>query len=371
MKTFALLAFSFLLGSSIFSQNDFTFEMYNSMDKKQNVLFSPISIKTAFAMVYEGANSETKKELETVFNFTPDNQEFINQLNDLKKVTRISNSLWILNDYKILDSYTQKIDSLFKSEPYSCDFKEDPQGSAKKINEWISKSTNGMIKKMVSAENVINFKMALVNAIYFKQNWKTSFRKNSTQKAQFFNLNGSETEIDLMQVKSGFKAAQTETEKVVVLPYIDEKTSMVIVLPEDMKTYNMNNEVYQSLTPKFRNQQVNLHLPKFTFETPTFELKPLLEDMGLELAFTDEADFSGMRAEKDLKVGTALHKAKIIVNEEGTEAAGATTVGMVKTKSVSMSTPPVMQMRVDKPFYYFITENATNTILFMGKMNSM
>ena len=78
-----------------------------------------------------------------------------------------------------------------------------------------------------------------------------------------------------------------------------------------------------------------------------------------------------MRAEDDLKVGTALHKAKIIVNEEGTEAAGATVVGMSKKRSVSMSSPPVMQMRVDKPFYYFITENATNTILFMGKVNKM
>ena len=146
---------------------------------------------------------------------------------------------------------------------------------------------------------------------------------------------------------------------------------MVIILPDNMKKYTLTEKVYSDVTSQMRHQKVNLDLPKFTFETPTFELKPYLQQMGLAAAFEDYADFSGMRKQKDLKIGTALHKAKIIVNEEGTEAAAATVIGMVKTTSAMPRPEPILPIRVDKSFYYFIKDNKTGTILFMGRMNEM
>lgn len=354
------------------SQNKFAFDMYTKMDKEKNILFSPTCIKTAFAMAYEGAEKETQIEFEKVFSFEGNNSKFFAEIDHLKGVAEISNSIWILEKYNILKSYTDKMESSFNLTPYYTDFKKDPKGSADRINGWIEKSTNGMIKKMLEPDDVVEFKMALVNAIYFKQNWKITFDKELTKKDKFKNTDGSKAEVDMMHSLNYYRAYSGPKEKVIELPYDDDKTSMVIILPNEMKNYEMTNDIYNGLTSQLYQQKVNLDLVKFTFETPTFELKPFLQKIGLVSAFENYADFSGMREEKDLKIGTALHKAKIIVDEEGTEAAAVTVIGMVQiTSAVSTPPPPIMKITVDKPFYYFIKDNETNIILFMGRMNDM
>jgi serpin B len=260
---------------------------------------------------------------------------------------------------------------LFNAPPNYTDFLNDAEGSAEKINGWIEKSTNGMIKKMLSAEDVKLFKMALVNAVYFKQNWKKPFNKEITREKEFTNLDGSHANVQMMLAYDYYRAFAGQHEKIIELPYADEKTSMLIVLPDNMQNYQLTNEVYTNLVANLTWQKVNLEVPQFTFETPTFELKGLLQKMGLLLAFEDSADFSGMRTEKDLKIGTALHKAKIIVTESGTEAAAATVIGIVETTSASPQVQPVMVFKTDKPFFYIIRDNTSGAILFMGKMNAM
>ena len=158
--------------------------------------------------------------------------------------------------------------------------------------------------------------------------------------------------------------------KIIELPYEGDETSMIVILPNKMDKFELNAAVYNDLTNHLYRRKVDLRLPKFTFGTPTFELKPFLQRMGFKLAFTDAADFSSMRKEADLKIGTVLHKAKIIVNEEGTEAAAATVIGMVRTTSVS-TPPPIFDFNVNKPFFYFIKDNKTGVLLFMGRMNEM
>jgi serine protease inhibitor len=371
MLSILKLAFLLILSFTARSQNEFAFDLYSKMDVKTNLFYSPTSIKTAFAMAYEGANSSTQVEFEKIFGFEENNEKFFAQTEYLKGAAEIVNSTWILEKYQILPSYISKMESSFDAKPYYTDFKNDPEGSAKKINEWIEKSTKGMIKKMLKPTDVESFKMALVNAIYFKQDWKFPFEKEQTVAAKFTNLNGTKPEIDMMHAERSYKAYEGNLEQVIELPYGDDKTSMVVILPKDMKTYQLTNASYTALLSKLGNQLVNLDFPKFTFETPTFELKPYLQQLGMVSAFEDYADFSGMRKEKDLKIGTALHKAKIIVNEEGTEAAAVTVIGMVETTSAHHTPPLVMKITVDKPFYYFIKDNETGTILFMGRMNEM
>jgi serine protease inhibitor len=353
------------------SQNEFAFDMYGTMDKEKNILFSPTCIKAAFAMAFEGANTKTQSEFEKVFDFKEDNSKFLAEIEYLKSVTEISNSVWILENYEILDSYIDNMKSNFNLEPYSAKFASDPKGSADRINAWIEKSTKGMIKKMLNPADVADFKMALVNAIYFKQSWKKTFDEKLTKKSEFKNFDRTTAEVDMMHSLHYYRAHEGQKEKVIELPYADNKTSMVIVLPKKMKGYEMTNEIYTGLNAQLIRQKVNLDLVKFTFETPTFELKGFLAQLGLIAAFEDYADFSGMRKEKDLKIGTALHKAKIIVNEEGTEAAAVTVIGVIATSSISQPPPPILKITVDKPFYYFIKDNKTGTVLFMGRMNSM
>jgi len=359
------------LSPSLFAQNKFAFNFYEVMEKDENIFFSPTSIKGAFAMAYEGAKGETQQEFESVFDFEEDNQAFLKELNQLGESAEISNSVWVMKNYKVLPGYIKKMEQLFNEPPYETDFAKDSEGSADKINKWIEESTNGMIKKMLTAEQVRAFKMALVNAVYFKQDWKNPFDEKRTFEKDFTNLDDSKTKVQMMRLKDDFRAFESRTEKIIELPYEDDKTSMVIVLPTKMKGYELNDESYQNLSKKMYWQKVNLELPKFTFETPTFELKVFLQKLGLKQAFQDDADFSGMREEKDLKIGTALHKAKIIVNEKGTEAAAATVIGMVATSASVQEPQPVMQFKTDKPFFYFIKDNQTGAILFVGKMNAM
>lgn len=371
MKNLSLLLLLSSLSFSAVSQNDFAFDMYAKMDAKKNILFSPTSIQTAFAMAYEGANGETQTEFEKVFGFKEDNAAFLAETEHLKSLAEISNSIWILENYEVLQSYIETMKSSFGAAPNYTDFLNDAEGSAKRINEWIEESTNGMIKKMLNPADVKEFKLALVNAIYFKQGWEKPFNEKRTVVDSFTNYKGAKAQVDMMHALDHYRAFAGKNEKVIELPYEDNKTSMVVVLPNSMDGYEMTNEVYSELMTKLYMQKVNLDLVKFTFETPTFELKPFLQDLGMNLTFSDYADFSGMRKEKDLKIGTALHKAKIIVNEEGTEAAGATVIGMVQTTSAAPNPTPIMQLRVDKPFYYFIKDNQTGAILFLGRMNEI
>lgn len=370
LKTTGFLIAS-ILTTLGFSQNEFTFEFYKTIDDQENILFSPTSIKTAFAMAYEGTGGDTQSEFETVFGFEKDNSEFLTEIEQLKKVAEISNSVWIQEKFQILSSYVKTLKQRFNSEPYRTDFKNNPVKSAKKINDWIEESTKGMIKKMLNPEDVVDFKLAIVNAIYFKQNWKKTFKKELTKKDNFTNLDRTITEVEMMHSLDHFKAYDGRKEKVIELPYDDDKTSMVIILPYEMKNYKISNKLYNNLSSKLTEQKVNLDLPKFTYETPTFELKPYLVELGLISAFKDIADFRRIRKERDLKIGKALHKAKIIVNEEGTEAAAATVIGVIRISSSTITPNPILDIRIDKPFYYFIKDDKTNTILFMGRMNKI
>lgn len=368
-----LLIASVFLSFSMVAQNDFAFNLYEQLGRtsKQNVLFSPTSIMTAFSMAYEGANGATQTEFEKLFGFKEDNSDFLNQIKELDSVASICNSVWIQEKFKILPEYLTKMENRFGAKPRYTDFHLQPKESADSINQWIDESTKGMIKDMLSPGDVGSLQMALVNAIYFKQNWKHPFDKALTRDDIFNSLSGSKDSIEMMHSEDHYRAFAGQNEKIIELPYEDGKTSMVILLPNKMKGYKLTQEVYNSLLQSMRSQRVVLELPKFTFETSTMDLIPPLQELGMNIAFSNGADFSVMRKERDLKIGKVLHKAKIIVNEEGTEAAAATVIGMVFTTSISMPPPPPLKIRVDQPFYYFIKDNKTGAILFMGTMNEM
>lgn len=366
-----LLITSLTLTTALFGQNEFGFDMMDKMEQHENLLFSPTSIKAALAMAYDGANNDTQKEFEDVFGFDEQNSAFIEQLKQLKESAKISNSVWILKGYDVLPAYIDSLKSRYDAPPNHTDFKNKPAESAEKINKWIENNTDGMIKKMLTPESVEEFKLALVNAIYFNQDWKLPFDESRTIEKDFNNLDGTVVKANMMRSLNRYRAYDGKKEKVIELSYNDDKTSMIIVLPNKMQGYDLDNNAFTKLNNQLTWQKVNMELPKFTFEIPTFEVRELLMSLGLKLAFTDVADFSGMREEKDLKIGNVLHKAKIIVNEKGTEAAAATVVGMVEITSVSVNPDPIMEFKADKPFFYFIKDNATGTLLFMGKMNAM
>ncbi len=211
--------------------------------------------------------------------------------------------------------------------------------------------------------------MILINAIYFNCVWEVEFDPKDTDEAPFYSGSGQLIDqVDMMQLESTFQVAFTEEFSAVELPYKNKKFSMYLFLPAEGTPVNnliasLDGDTWNSWLEAFSEREdFTVYLPKFKFE---FErsLAGDLKKMGLEVAFTAEADFSGI-SPVDLLISDVIHKTYIDVNEEGTEAAAVTAITFDLT-----SAGPASSIRLDRPFLFAITENSSNSILFIGKVS--
>lgn len=235
----------------------------------------------------------------------------------------------------------------------------------REINEWVEQKTENKINNVVGDLDATT-RLLLINAIYFKGKWKHQFPINDTRE-QLFNI-GSGTKVSamFMHLKNSFNYYENSFVKAISIPYNGDKTSMIVFLPNSL---NNLKQLEDSLTYSFylktlsllKQEELFLSIPKFNI-TKSFDLSGALSRMGMPDAFANNADFSGMSNEQ-LKINKVLHKAYVGVSEEGTEAA-ATTV--VEVGDTSVEIIPVFN--ADHPFIYFIIDNQTGSILFMGKL---
>ena len=211
--------------------------------------------------------------------------------------------------------------------------------------------------------------MALTNAVYFKGAWQEAFKKARTEEQAFFMGDGNKGKAMLMHSVRDVGYLDDGTVQVAELPYKGDRFSMVVVLPKDGRGLRA---VEAALTPeKLRTwfsgtarREVGIFLPRFKLELG-MDLQPVLQALGMGSAFADSADFSGISATESIKVGAAVHKAFVDVNEEGTEAAAATAVMMAPTSAAVPVQPP--QFRADHPFLFFIRDRGTGAVLFVGR----
>jgi len=367
----------------IATNNEFAFDLYKKINstEKGNIFFSPYSISAALSMVYEGARGQTALEIQSVFNFPTDDtnrrSSFAAIYNDLNLknsdyVLQTANSLWAQKDYPFIDEYFAVLKNYYAAESNNLDFFNNPDGSRKIINAWVEDKTNNKIKDLFPVGTIENdTRLVLANAIYFKSKWLKEFNPDDTQIADF-NIDSKNTVSVKMMQKTGeesvFDYYETPSLQALKMPYTGEKLSMLVLLPKkndinsisDVLTSDELTEVNNNLV----NERVNVFIPKFTFDTK-YQMNETLKEMGMPLAFTNEADFSGMTEDNELKIGLVIHQAFIDVNEEGTEAAAATGVSMV-LKTVMPAPVPVF--RADHPFFFVIQDNETGNILFLGKV---
>jgi serpin B len=210
--------------------------------------------------------------------------------------------------------------------------------------------------------------MILINAIYFNCVWDVEFDPDNTFKSNFYNEDGSLfAKVDMMQLESKLMVANTPTFSAVELPYKNDKFSMFLFLPAeessvDQLVEELDGEKWNSWLEGFSEQEeFTIYLPRFEFEYER-SLAEDLKEMGLDIAFTEQADFSGISA-IDLLISDVIHKTYIKVNEEGTEAAAVTAIVFELT-----SIGPANEIRLDRPFLFAITEKSSKSILFMGKV---
>jgi len=364
------------------NNNLFALDLYKKIGGNQeNLFYSPYSISTALAMTYAGARGKTENEMAMVMHFSANNAEFYNKYSDvLKNINALNNgssvdiytvnSIWAQKDFKFRDEFIGILKNSFNSSLNLVDFIKETENSRIQINKWVETQTNEKIKELIKP-GLIDYltRMVLVNAIYFKADWQTTFDKQQTQKMDFRMDETNTVSCDFMFAEQEFKFYENEDGlKAIEIPYSSGKLSMLIILPKDNAGFNtlkkdISLDFYKKINSSLVSKKVKLYLPKFKI-TSEFELSDMLKQMGMPEAFSDRADFSGMTGTKDLKISKVIHKAFVEVNETGTEAAAATAVVM-RVKSMPV-TPP--EFKADHPFMFIIKENTENSILFAGNI---
>jgi len=235
------------------------------------------------------------------------------------------------------------------------------------INNWVKEKTNELIPKIIDGipDGAV---MYLVNAIYFKGQWKYQFEAKNTAQKPFFLANGSGIQVPAMTQHASFQYFKGTGFEAVELPYNQGNYSMTILLPETGKTVNdiipqLSQENWNIWSRQFTDRDIQLQLPKFKYEYEEKQMKPILSDMGMGVAFIDNADFTRINREGGLYISRVLHKTYIETNEEGSEAAAVTAVEISYT---SAGPDQPYFFTINRPFIYFIQEKSTGTILFIG-----
>jgi serpin B len=367
------------------NNNRFAFDLYQQVrdQNEGNIFFSPFSISTALAMTYAGANGSTADEMKSALHFSPNSPDFhygygayIKALEKNAKGNielNIANRLWGETSYKLHDDFVALNKKAYDSPLVKVNYKGNPDGSRQEINKWVEEQTKDKIKDLLAPGTISSdTRLVLANAIYFKGDWKHKFDEKRTKEMKFNLEDGNTVKADFMYYKGGVNYHETKNYKMIRLPYKGNMQSMIVVLPhkaEMMKEVenHMSTSLVQNAMIYYAQPEVIVKLPKFKM-TLGMGLNKLLQNLGMKNAFSAIADFSKMTPSNDLYISDVVHKAFIEIDEEGTEAAAATAVVMTTT-SVSNSRPPKpKEFIADHPFLFYIVDNKTSSILFMGRI---
>ncbi len=363
--------------------NAFAVALYGQLrNQSGNLFFSPESISTALAMAYAGARGDTASQMAKTLHFTlpldqlnPAMGALLGDLNTTHQnyQLNVANALWAQQGYSFLDSFLNVLKTDYGAGLNQVNFKGATEAARLTINQWVEKKTQDKIKDLLQPGALRpDTRLVLTNAIYFKGDWETQFDKAQTKNEVFFLSPTQTSTTPLMHREGGFSYFNGGTFQALEIPYKSKELSIIIFLPKDRGGLS---ELEQSLTASNLQQwlhqlgpvpKVIVTLPKFK-STQQFELGATLRAMGMPAAFGGSADFSGMTGKRDFAISEVIHKAYIDVNEEGTEAAAATSVTMrtMAMRPVEQA-PPVF--RADHPFVFLIRDNRSDSILFMGRM---
>lgn len=356
--------------------NAFAFDLYQKMaaDKK-NIFFSPYSIETALTMVYAGSAGETASQMQEVLHLQDDQDVLHRGMNAITQkleeeeegfLFKTANRIW---GDKTGDFKTQFLDILalyYGAGVNLVDFIHAPGESRTLINRWVEDETEGRIPDLMPEGSIDSLtRLVLANAVYFKAQWADQFSAENTKDRDFTTFSGEEIVIPMMNRIDSYRYASGNSWRALELPYKARELSMLIILPDDIAafersfTHDTLHEIDSSLTA----HSIELALPRFSFEYGS-SLIDFLKALGMSVPFSTNADFSGISASQRLMITAIEHKAFIAVDEEGTEAAAATGVGMSLTSTPVEPVPFV----VDSPFILLIRDSDSGVLLFLGRV---
>lgn len=363
-------------------KNSFNSKIIKSVNdiEDNNYLISPYSMEIALNMLREGANGDTKTQI--------DNLIGTRTINNIKIKDRINvaNAVFIKNKYKsnVQKDYYQKLKT-----KYNAEILYDEFNTPKVLNDWTNKETNGMIPALLK-DIPERFVMGIANALAIDVDWSVKFDCQSTARANFTKIDNEVLEVSMMSntYKGEAKYFETEDAKGVILPYKSytdngEETyedannlEFIGILPNgNIKEYvnNITSQTINNIDNKAKetsnSYRLVLNLPMFSYDYDFTKFKESLIDLGVEDAFNEEhADLSNMIQIKDTNVfiSDAIHKTHIDLNEKGTKAAAVTAVIVTDATAVQDKKPTIINLKFNKPFAYIIRDKKTKEMLFFG-----
>jgi serine protease inhibitor len=364
--------------------HEFSLALLHELDSAGNLLISPLSIRTAFVMVYAGALGQTAAEMDVALKYGLVQAELHPAWNgrDWELADRndpgdednppveflATNAIWGRLGYPFVASYLDLLATSYGAGIHEIDFRGAPEASRLVINEWVAERTRRKVLDLLP-EDAIDSDTAVVltNALYFRAPWHTPFEADSTATATFHLIDGGTKSVQMLRQIEYLGYYEEEGCTAAEIPFRTGELSMVLIMPDagefDSFAADLDVVILDRILDGLVERGVGLGLPKFSFEYRC-KLKSILQQLGMQLPFVPAADFSGMTQNDQLWIAEAYHKTFIKVDEKGTEAAAATAVTMVDTSIPQAD----FEFIADRPFLMLIRDRQTDTILFLGRV---
>jgi serpin B len=354
--------------------NRFAFKLFADLagrEPGQNQFVSPYSVSTALSMVYNGAVGPTQQAIAQALELSSFTAPSINSEN-LRLKTRlegnkeaqlnVANSLWLNRSFTVKPAFVLRNRTYYRADVSSLDFSSP--AATPRINAWVKEKTKGKIDQIVDDLDPQDLAV-LLNAIYFKGTWATTFDASKTQDKPFYLSSGAIKATPLMQQSGEYRYLETPDLQLLRLPYKGNQAMYVFLPKGSLEGFlpNLSAENWSRWKAQMQNREGRLELPRFRMEYKV-SLNKTLSALGMGIAFSGKADFSGI-ADKPSYISEVAHKTFVEVNEEGTEAAAVTGVTVRVT---SLPTDPPFEFIADHPYFFLIRDELTGTILFMGSV---
>ena len=360
-----------------FESTDFVVDIFktivNDEENEKNVILSPLSIKSAFLMAANGANGETRNQILSVLGAPNNDMDAVNATyasllesldyqGDTTRLEMANAMFWDNNRIDVKSDFLTHIVENYNAEQFTYDF--SLPATKDDINGWVDEKTEGRIKEIlddISGDDV----MFLMNALYFKADWKNGFLEDLTADQDFTKSNGAVLSVPFMNNDSYYDAFANDEYQALDLKFRNDDFSMTFLMPKEKGINEFINSVTLEMldglyNSKLENQRVVVELPKFEVDYKILLNEPL-KSMGMTFPFGN-ADFSNLGdAGGPLKIGKALHKTFLKIDEKGAEGAAVTSIGIFVT-----SAPP--RMKFNKPFMVILKNHKTNSYVFMAKI---
>jgi serpin B len=388
------------------SDDAFGADLYQRLPAAGNLVFSPSSIAIALRLVLLGARGETAAQIAAALHLGrpdqagPEQRAVSALLGDLAAgdlTLRAPSTVWVQSGLPLEPGFTAAADAAASVALRDADFRRDAEQARQEINQVIAEQTAGRISDLLGP-GVLDASTSLVlaSAVYLKAAWAHRFPAGATQGAPFHPDSGIQVTVPTMRLEARLRYVRGDGFQAVGLPYAGSRLGLLIVLPDGppgtsppgtsppgadspggdspgggqpgggQPGIGPDSGGLGRLLARLAPRQVSLALPRFRV-TSGFALRPLLAALGMPLAFSPEADFSGITTAQRLRIDQVAHKAYIDVNEEGTEAAAATAV-IMKASARFMNTEPPVEVIVDRPFLFAITDMESGLPLFLGRV---